>query len=370
MENIEVQHTAPAAKPLAAIVAAILKGLVGAMFIVSAVAKIVTIDIFEMYVYSCGLFPMGVSFVLSRLVIGAEALLGVALVSNRHHRFTTLTTLLFLICFIIFLSYAHLVGRSDSCHCFGELMPFTPVQSILKNAVLIAIMLYVYKFAPREWSPRWWMALLMHLAIAAATVLFTWNALYTVDLLALVMLLVLMCVGVLASLPCYSRWYITAILVLTPIVTVFILSPPDNWIASEDNNRYDKALLETEVLQQSELQNGRHLVAFFSPTCGYCRLAAEKIATMTKRKEIDKEQIVYIFPQVSKPESYDRFYEAALSERFNEQRIDKELFIRITRAAFPVVLLADEGTVAASLSYRNIDEETVCRFLSGGDENK
>ena len=70
-----------------------------------------------------------------------------------------------------------------------------------------------------------------------------------------------------------------------------------------------------------------------------------------------------MFPQVSDTASYARFYEVSRSSHYREIRIDKETFIKITRASFPIVLLVDNGEVTASFAYRNINEKLVTDFI-------
>jgi len=357
--------------------ASVLKILVGMMFIISAVFKFITIDSFEMYVFSFGLFPLGISFYVARFVLAFELILGASLISHRNHRFAVLMSLLFLLCFVVFLTYAHLVGRTDSCHCFGEMLPFDPVQSILKNAVLVILLLFVYKFAPADWFPRWWLVVLIYLATAVLTFFCMVHSFHALDMLALVMMLVMLGVGILASLPFYGKWYVTTVLILAPIVTTFILTPPDSWFYTNTDERFDEELF----LQQLEpaadtadtlavsatpaipIQEGRNIVAFFSPKCGYCQLAAEKISTIVSRNELDSTRITYVFPQVKDTASYAKFYEASRSSHYREIRIDKETFIKITRASFPIVLLVDNGEVTASFAYRNINEKLVTDFI-------
>lgn len=387
--------------------ASVVKLFCGAVFIISAVSKLVTIDSFEMYVYSFGLFPLVLCFYLSRLLIAAELLLGVALISHRNHRFSTISSLLFLLFFVVFLVYAQLIGRTDSCHCFGDLLPFNPVQSIMKNAVMILMMLFVYKYAAHDWYPRWWLVSIIYICVAALFVLFSIKMLHALDLYSLVLLAVSLGMGVLASFPFFSRWWMTVPLILAPFVTTFILSPPDSWFYHEGDVRCDKELFTHEIqrnvaveddsepmldtalqdtsairnsdttlvaenviydtvaaLSKAGLDKGRHLVAFFSPSCGYCRLAAEKISTMATRGGIDKNKVVYVFPGALEQERYDSFYQRANSCKYSEVRIDRELFVRITRAAFPLIFLVEDGEVVATYAYRAIDEQKISEFLS------
>lgn len=358
--------------------ASTLKILAGIVFLFSAVAKFVTIDAFEMYIYSFGLFPMVMCFYLARIVLALELILGASLISHRNHRFTVLMALLFLICFIVFLTYAHLVGRTDNCHCFGDLIPFNPVQSIFKNAILVLALVYIFKFAPQDWHPRWWLVVLIYIATGVLFYFYMTRIHHVLDLLAMVMMFAMLCVGVLASMSFYNKWYVTTALILTPIVTTFTLTPPDSWFYTGNDERYDAELFRQQITAVDEsiqdsvaapelsnlgLDRGRQIVAFFSPKCGYCRLAAEKIATIVDRYNLDSENITYIFPEVRDSASYDLFYEDSRSPRFNEVHIDKELFIHITRAAFPIVLLVEDGETTASYAYRNINEGAIRSFL-------
>ncbi len=366
--------------------ASVLKILVGMLFVFSAVSKFVSIDVFEIYVYSFGLFSLTTCFYLSRLLIAVELIIGTALISHRYHRFTVVATLLFLVCFIVFLVYAQLIGRTDSCHCFGELMPFNPIQSIVKNAVLVLVLLFVMKYTSEEWYPRWWLVVVVYVITAALLTVYMIFSLHILDRLALVMMLVMMSVGVLASFKFYKRWYVTTALVLIPIVTVFVQTPPDNWFYKSNSEYFDSQLLleqidgveEDEAMQEEEeltesedvdrlsdagLDNGKHVVAFFSPACGYCRLAADKISTIVKRTGASHDNIVYIFPKVADETKYEAFYEKSHSMRFREMRIDKDLFLKITRGSFPLVLLMKDGAIETTYSYRNIDEEEIGEWI-------
>lgn len=366
--------------------ASVLKIFLGAFFVVSAVSKFITIDIFEMYVYSFGLFELGLSMYVSRLVIAFELILGAALISNRYHRFSCLMTLLFLTAFILFLSYAHVSGRSDSCHCMGEMTAMTPVQSLLKNAILIFALLFVYKYSPLDWSPRWPLVTVVYLVVVGVITLYMYFALHVIDIYAYVLLFVMLCVGLLASFWFYDKWYVVAALILAPLVSTFIISPPDNWLYGDMQERFDEELFMDQIymvpegvndtvstdstmfygtLSQLGLDEGRHIVALFSPRCGYCRLAAGKLSTIVSRNQLDTNAVDYVFPIVKDTTAYREFYDESRSQHFRESRIDKNVFIRITRASFPLIVLLDDGVVIKSYSYRNIDEGALKDFLKG-----
>ena len=70
----------------------VLRILVGVIFSVSAVAKLVAIDDFELYIYSYGWLPLSVSYVVARLCIGWEMVLGGLLLTGWWKRCTRTAT--------------------------------------------------------------------------------------------------------------------------------------------------------------------------------------------------------------------------------------------------------------------------------------
>ena len=82
--------------------------LLGVFFIVSAVAKLVEIDTFELYIFSYHLLPLTLSFLAARLVIVAEMLCGIGLLANIWKRLVDTCTMAMLVVFTLFLGYSAL----------------------------------------------------------------------------------------------------------------------------------------------------------------------------------------------------------------------------------------------------------------------
>ena len=122
-----------------------LKLVLGILFIVSAVVKIADMDRFEIYIYSYHFFSLNFSFLVARAAIIAELVLGIGLISNCLHKLMWWGSVLMLIGYAFFLFYAFVIGRTDSCHCFGEYLQLNPWQSIVKNIALLALFALVYK---------------------------------------------------------------------------------------------------------------------------------------------------------------------------------------------------------------------------------
>ncbi len=225
--------------------------LLAALFIVSAVAKLVAIDDFELYVFSYGFMPLTLTYIATRICIAAEFLLGVLIAVGWWHKWVNLAAMAMLLLFSIFLCYAALIGRTDSCRCMGRLADMSPAVSLLKNAVLIVLVLLYMRLVNND-EDR----------------------------------------GRLAN---RKQVLITAGLVVAVIVAVFTISVPDNWMFGDEDMLYDKALLH-EALEERQLSDGHKLVAFVTPGCPYCRMSREKIGSIAKRHNLDTTDIVYLEP--------------------------------------------------------------------------
>ena len=298
------------------------KMLLGALFLVSALMKLIDIDKFELYVYSFDILSLGLSYIAARLVIGFEFLLGIALSVNIYNKYTIRLTLLTLMVFTLFLVYAVLIGRTDNCHCFGEFVAFDPIESIIKNIVFIIATLFCcnvkeYKFRP--------------------------------------------------------RWYILLPVVLLTFATVFIVSPPDNMVSYPTATKYS---INEELFNEYIQPNGpldtlgiaedKKLVAFYSPNCKYCKLSARKMETMQHRMNIDTSSIITVFG--GETTNLDKFYKETDTKPTLSMFMEVDNFLPLTRGRFPVVVLLDNGTIIHAFQYRSIDEGVIKDFFIGNTD--
>jgi uncharacterized membrane protein YphA (DoxX/SURF4 family) len=299
----------------ARVVALVLRMALGALFIVSAIAKLIGIDRFEIYIFSFNLLPLTWSMMAARLVIVAELLVGIGLMANIAKRLVDTCALLMLVCFTLFLGYAALSGRTDSCQCMGSLVEFDPLQSIAKNAVLLLLLVVAMGARPWSWRPRW----------------FVW-------------------------LP----------VVLAPTVAVFVLSAPDNWLFGPSDEIYNAEQLDSAIAPDGELAplklaEGRHAVAFLSPGCQFCRMADEKLTHICRRNGLDSTAFVYIIPAADStvaPLTLD-----TVSFIRPGHLVPPMTFALITYGQRPMLMLMENGKVTATCHYRNINAKQIVDFL-------
>jgi hypothetical protein len=286
-----------------------LRELLGLVFILSAVAKLAGADNFELYVFSLGWFPLGASFVIARLVIAAELFLGVWLMLNTHPKAALKLAVAMLAGFSAFLVIMIIKGSRDNCHCFGDLVDFTPVQSFIKNAVLLAVALLSLRARPFN-IPR--------------------------------------------------RNLIAAAAAAASLAAVFIISPPDNFRYSSysvdgfSQEAFDKAV--EDGLIAPALAEGDDITCFFSFGCEFCHMTAKKLSVMLQRGAFPGADVNVVVAG-----RHDDFAADAAAFFADSQlpynRIDSlaaNTFLRITNGHYPVVVHTGDGRLIEQWSYRDL----------------
>lgn len=244
----------------------VLRLLLGLVFVISAAAKLWSIDQFELYVFSYGFFSLNLTFIIVRLCIGVELALGVLLLIGWLRRIVLTTTFVLLLVFSLFLCYAALTGRNDSCQCFGQLADTPPTISLLKNAILILLTLLCIKLSNGYKIKR------LHLWLAA-------------------------------------------IITIVCLAVPFVVSVPDNWMFGAAEERYNKKQLDevfVDPLAIYQPHEGQKIIAFVTPGCPYCKMARQKLDYIAQRNHLPKDAIIYVEPKDIGP---DKFLEITYGAR-------------------------------------------------------
>ena len=293
-----------------------LKVLLGLVFIVSAVLKLFDMDRFEVYVYCYHFFSLNFSFIVARLAIVLELVLGIGLLSHTLHKLYWWGSVAMLAGYTLLLIYALRIGRTDSCHCFGDYLQLDPKQSLIKNGALMLLFLPIFKM--ESWKTPF-------------------------------------------------RWLILCLVVMVSAAGVFVISPPDNYTAYYDPDHNLQAELFDEMLDDApldslHLREGKQVVCFFSTGCEYCQLAARKLSLMQQFHGFPKEQITYLF--MGNEESIVKFYEQSESVRYQDVLYpDVERMLKAVDGNLPVIVFLEDGTVAHEYGYRNMDEDEIAAFF-------
>jgi len=292
------------------------KILLGLFFLVSAVLKFLAMDSFEIYIYSFHFFSLNASFMIARLAIILEVILGIGLISNTLHKVYWWGSLAMLTGYTLLLLYALYIGRTDSCHCFGDFIQLDPKQSLIKNGVLIFIFLMIYNSEELETPLRW---PFFFLNIMAST------------------------------------------------IAVFVISPPDNYTPNYDPEHVVQMELFEETLNQPpfvnmNLREGKKVLCFFSTSCEYCEMAARKLSLMQRFYGFPAKNITCVFVGTSL--GVARFYKEVGSPAYRYILCDDIVkVLEIIDGNVPVIVFMENGEVVHEYGFRNMREDEIKAFF-------
>ena len=134
----------------------LLRILVFALFVLSAVAKMFPIWAFEKQLVDLGLMSWCMAPYFSRALIALELAIGILIIQPHFLKKIVIPVtigLLVVFCAHLTLEMVKHGAMNGNCGCFGEWIPMTPLQSIIKNGVLIALILLIstdsFQFEPK-----------------------------------------------------------------------------------------------------------------------------------------------------------------------------------------------------------------------------
>jgi len=130
----------------------IIRVLVSALFLLSAFAKLYPTPMYGITkIFEEGqLIPMGFSEnitpYISRFIIAAEFFIAIAILQKNYLKKLIIpVSIIMLFLFSLHLAYSIFLGDSENCGCFGELIPMTPLQALIKNIITLGVLGYLYK---------------------------------------------------------------------------------------------------------------------------------------------------------------------------------------------------------------------------------
>ena len=294
--------------------------MIGGMFIIAAILKLISIDEFEIYIYSFNVLSFLVTTFVSRLLIAGEFILGLFLILKINYKFTWRATLIMLMLFTLFLIYVAIFRNDDNCHCFGELVELSPIESIVKNVVMMALLLLVSCRVTE--SPN-------------------------------------------------HRVRCSLLIVTCTLIIVFVVSPPDviyNKIYSSEKEISSGKLYESfdDVVKINfendsvsfdstsvfKLDEGSQMIAIVSSGCKYCKLGVKKLAMMLDNKETDISDVdIFIW---GSPNGIINFRRETLTEDYDYWHIMPNEAIDITYGRFPIFILMEGDEIVEVGDFRSL----------------
>ena len=298
------------------IILLIIRLLIGVFFITTAIMKLLTIDEVEAYIYSFNIFNYLLSTVAARLIIMAELLLGICLMSKMLYKYTWWLTMLMMIGFTFFLIYVAIFRDDTNCHCFGDIVQVDPLHSILKNVVTIVFLLFVrkeddYQFKGKKWA-----------LVGAFAVSF------------------IVPFGVFPMDAIYNKF----------------VSPVD-----EINTEAFAKIQKDSTLANLDIQHGNYVLAVYASGCKYCKMSAKRMSLMMSQHDIDSTKFQILFWGDST--GIQSFREETKCEKFPWYVISPYDAIEMVYGKFPTFILTQDAQVVKGLDYRGLDEDVLLEHL-------
>lgn len=288
-----------------------LRIVVALLFIVSAVAKIskgwisdfpfidfspyFAISTFEVKQLLTLGFSESVAPYFSRILIGIEFALGFLLLHNHFlKRITIPATIGLLVVFIIHLSYVtfSVGGNSGNCGCFGELIPMTPIEAIIKNFIAVGLLVWLYQILENDKKSNFWILTTVTLGC----------------ILGLFMLAPMKAATTSSSIDSNE------------IVLTDTISQAEDTVQVAEIKAVDSSKVKVEKITEdvkkevgpkpvfsgysefyADIDKGQKILCFFVPGCEHCRDAARDLnALQKKHKDFPQVQIVFMDEEAEK----------------------------------------------------------------------
>jgi len=290
----------------------IIRLLLGVFFVGTAVLKLLSIDSFEVYIYSFGIFNYTATTFISRLLIFIELTIGISLILKICFKQIWWLTMLMMVGFTVFLIYAAIYRNDSNCHCFGDFVEIDSAQSIVKNIIVLALLFLIRKDVSHDYRPV------------------------------------------------LKKWLIAGSVVVSFVVS-FVLLPMDviyNRIYSGNKDVNEAAFYES--LSDSifvEIREGRYLINYALAGCKYCRLGTEKVTMMLDRHGISHDRLKFFVG--GSDEAISRFAEITGTSDYEHWKIPAPQFMAITYGKFPLYVFIDDGKVVKAGDFRILDDDLI-----------
>lgn len=292
----------------------------------SAYSKLYPIEPFEFTFVDTGISGWRFSPFLARIVIGLEFFIGLLFVFQINIRsFTSKLSIGLLSFFTIYLTIILIKnGNEANCGCFGEMIPMTTVQSIIKNVIFLTVSIFLLKKGI-EFNYNKKIQLLAKLITGLFALIFPY-ILNPVDLN-------------------YSESY------LIDKGTYYRL-PLDSLINSAKINKVDP-----------EIKNQKMVIAFMSSTCPHCKIAATKLRIM---KEKNPELPIY-FVINGEEKNIRRFQELTQSADIPWTQLNGKNFVYLAGFKMPKIVLINKQEVELEPNYFTLDQTEIENWLKKPD---
>lgn len=300
--------------------------IIGSTFLVAAILKMFSVDEFEIYIYSFEIINFLITTILSRLLIAGELLLGLFLIFNIRPKLTWTTSMIVMLLFTLFLIFTAIFRNDSNCHCFGDIIELSPLESIVKNLIIIVLLYIVKNSMMNDYRPM-------------------------------------------------KYRFMPLIFVFASIAVPFIITPPDSiykmiystekeintidfYESLDDLAKFDfsdeKFLDSTAVI---DVEEGKYLIGFVSAGCKYCKIGVKKLSLIMKNNKMSTDKVKILI--WGSPEGVKEFMSETDTEAYPYWHIMPNKAIDITYGRFPLFVWIEDKEIVKVGDFRDLDDSLV-----------
>ena len=263
--------------------------LLGATYVFSGVSKGSDIVTFANLLSSYGSTKL---VFIAPIVTGLEIFLGFGLMLNLRTKFLAKSSFYFLCILTITFAFGYFVKNIDDCGCFGNILKINPYLSFLKNGIMLAASLLIWKNSNVEDKKQ---PIKFSIVVLFALITFTINAVEIKESNSLQV----------------------------------------NKLNGKNlKNTFLKAYADGE-------QNTEKAFFIFSPTCSHCKSAAKELSK-------SKIKVVGLYPDVFSDSTLSIF-KKEVKPNFEIYPIKTDSITKYTER-FPTIFIVKNGTIAGVLN--------------------
>ena len=300
----------------------ILSSLLGLVFIYSGYTKLHPIEPFELTFVDLGVSNWRIAPFMARFMIGLEFFIGLLLMFSLYiKRLTLPLTIGSLIMFSVYLGLVILnTGNNGNCGCFGTAIVMTPLQALVKNALMLLASLVLWKFYEG----------------------FSFGKI--------------------------GKWLLGAVFIVSFSMPHILNYVDMDFSSAYLNKKEDQFKLELDSLYPyakihtppKTLSTGKQLISFMSMSCPHCRIAAKKLKLI---KEKNPAIPMYIILNGD----YDKiqpFYADTKARNIDYCILNGRNFVYLAGLQLPVIYLINNSVVEHSLDYLQLDQSEIEKWLA------
>jgi hypothetical protein len=300
---------------------------IGSIFILSAGLKLFPIAPFEILFVKLHIANWFWASIIARSVIAFELVLGGLIIANSNIIKTLRFSIYTLIAFSAFLLYLKIyMNYNDSCGCFGSIIKMKPIESIIKNIVLIFLIVFTLKYQ-------------------------TLNSYFSLKI---------------------KRFIALGIIVIGSAFP-FIANPLNiseteaNYMIKPGKFLTYKKLESINFNSQKNINllKGKKLVCFLSLKCNACKHSASKLSALQKLNN-NSLPIYFIFLEVQDTTTFlKKFFEETDASNIPYTIFSPREFFTVSDNSIPFIMSLDNGEIKNLSNYNDLYPEKVEAFLKG-----